>query len=294
MDQADRLRSLMKGAPGRARTIAVASGKGGVGKTSISVNLALALARLGKRVVLVDVDIGLANADVVLGIHPRWTLRHVLAGEVSVTGALTEAPGGLMLLAGSAGLPSVSDLEDTDRAFLIRSFRELEPRADVVIVDTGAGITRNVVEFAAAAAEVIVVTTPEPTAITDGYALIKTVSREKGSGRIRLVVNQAADRLEAGRVSERIRQVSRRFLDLEVENLGFVLADERVAQAVRRKRPFFLEFPNSSASACLRVLAERLLAPAAPSPAAVVNEARAQARGAEALGPVAGGFFSSA
>ncbi|MBN1442747.1 MAG: MinD/ParA family protein [Planctomycetes bacterium] len=266
MDQADRLRNMMGSTGRRTRVIAVASGKGGVGKTNIALNLAICLVRLGQKVIVVDVDIGLANADILLGSQPKIHLGHVLAGEASVLDALAPAPGGVFLLPGSTGMPLVSDLDDEERHFLVSSFQELEEYADILIVDTGAGITRNVIHFATAADEVLVITTPEPTAVTDGYALIKTISREKGFGRIRLVVNQVSGRLEGGRVSERIRMVSRRFLDLEVEDLGHVLADERVKMAVRRKRPFVLEYPQCPASGCLRVLAERLLADGGAQP----------------------------
>jgi flagellar biosynthesis protein FlhG len=259
MDQADQLRKLVDGSGARARVIAVSSGKGGVGKTNICVNVGIALASLGKDVVVFDVDIGLANADVVLGVRPQYDLRRVLVGEVDARSALTPAPGGIRLLAGSAGVRTVSDLEESQLGFLVSCFEELTYANDFVLIDTGAGITRNVVHFAAAADEVIVVTTPEPTAMTDGYAMIKTVSREKGYGRIRLVCNQAADRLEAGRVCARIREVCLRFLDLEIEILGYVLADERVPRAVRRRRPFVLEYPNCPASDCVMTLAQRLI-----------------------------------
>lgn len=242
----------------RARAFAVASGKGGAGKTNVAVNLGLALVRLGRRVILVDVDIGLANADVLLGVQPRFHLGNVLAGEVGVLEALVPCPGGLLLLAGSSAT-AISDLNEGERAFLATSFRRLEAYADVLIIDTGAGISRNVIEFARAADEVLVVTTPEPTAITDGYALIKVIAREKGVGRVRLIVNQALDRLEAGRVSERLRMVSRRFLGIEVDNLGYVLADPQVPAAVRRRRPFSIDVPKCPASVCVRGIAERLL-----------------------------------
>jgi len=259
MDQAEGLRNLMEASEGRARVIAVSSGKGGVGKTNVCSNLAIALAQMGKRVVVVDVDIGLANADVVLGVKPRFDLRHVLLGEVGLRNSLTEAPGGISLLAGSAGVRTVSDLDESQRETLVDCFEQLTYTHDFVLIDTGAGITRNVIHFAAAADEVIVVTTPEPTAMTDGYALIKTVSREKDYGRIGLVCNQAFDRLEAGKVCARIREVSLRFLDLEVENLGYILAADRVGRAVRRRRPFVLEYPHCPASDCVLTLATRLV-----------------------------------
>jgi flagellar biosynthesis protein FlhG len=262
MDQAARLRTMMQtgGSRRSSRVLAISSGKGGVGKTNLSLNLAIALAGCGKRVGVVDVDIGLGNADVLLGIKSTYNLKHVLRGQISVAEAMISGPGGIFLIPGSTGLPLVSDLEEEERCFLIQSFRDLEQYADILIFDTGAGITRNVIHFASAADEVLVITTPEPHAITDGYALIKTVSREKGFGRIRLVVNQVQSRHEATAVSERLRMVSRRFLDLEVESLGSLPLDDHVRLAVRRKRPFVLEFPDCPASVGVKVLAKRLLA----------------------------------
>jgi len=259
MDQADRLRDLMSGKESRARVIAVTSGKGGVGKTSVAVNLGLALVERGKRVIIVDVDIGLANADVLLSVQPKLHLGHVLSGEVTPLDALTLCPGGALLLGGCSGVRHLSDLDKPERDFLVRSFQDLEAYADFIIIDTGAGISRNVVQFSAAADEVMVVTCPEPTAITDGYAVIKAISREKGFGRIRLVVNLALDTGEALRVAERIQMVSRRFLGIEVDYLGTILQDDQVRLAIRRKRAFFLEFPRCPASGCMRALAEKIL-----------------------------------
>jgi flagellar biosynthesis protein FlhG len=258
MDQAERLRDLVSGGGCRARVLAVTSGKGGVGKTNVAVNLALALAQLGKRVILVDVDIGLANADVLLSVEPKLHLGHVLSGEVSTLDALTPGPGGVLLLPGCVGMRHLSDLEKTEREFLMRSFQDLEAYADFVLIDTAAGISRNVVQFSAAADEAIVVTCPEPTAITDGYAVVKAISREKGFGRIRLLVNLVHDRAEARRVTERIQMVARRFLGIEVDGLGHIVWDDAVRHAVRRKRPFILEHPRSPASLCVRAIAEKI------------------------------------
>ncbi len=259
MDQAENLRNLVKGPVNRARFLAVTSGKGGVGKTNFAVNLSVLLSDLGKKVILVDVDIALANADILLSVQPRLNLGHVLAGEVSVLEALTSTPSGVLLLPGCAGIRHLSDLGAKEREFLQGSFQELEAYADYVIIDTGAGISKTVVQFAATSDEVLVVTIPEPTAITDGYAVIKAVSREKGSGRIRLIVNQSLNRADALRVSDRIRMVSKRFLGIEVDDLGFVPADPRVGQAVRQKRPFVLEYPKCPASKCMRSIAERIV-----------------------------------
>ncbi|HZN60009.1 MAG TPA: MinD/ParA family protein [Planctomycetota bacterium] len=249
----------MSGGEHKARALAVVSGKGGVGKTNVAVNLALALARQQRKVVLVDLDIGLANADVILGVQPRLHLGHVLAGEVSPADALCPAPCGAFLLAGAAGMRHLSDLERTERDFLVKCLKEIEQTADFVILDTAAGISRNVVQFAAAADEVLVVTTPEPTSITDGYAVIKAISREKGSGRLRLVVNLVNGPAEAARVHARIHTVARRFLGIDVGLLGSVVSDDQVRRAVRKKQPFLLDNPSAPASQCVQLLAERIL-----------------------------------
>jgi flagellar biosynthesis protein FlhG len=259
MDQADRLRDLMSGGESRARVLAITSGKGGVGKTNVAVNLAIALVEMGKRVIVVDVDIGLANADVLLAVQPRLHLGHVLSGEVSPLDALTLTPSGVSLLAGSSGVRQMSDLEASEREFLIRGFQELEAYADFIFIDTGSGISSNVVQFSSAADEVLVVTVPEPTAITDAYAVVKAVSREKGYGRMRLVVNMCSSSGEAARVGGRIQSVARRFLGIETDCLGHVVLDEQVRLAVRRKRAVLLDAPRSPAAACFRRLAERLV-----------------------------------
>lgn len=263
MDQAERLRDMVRNA-GKARVLAVTSGKGGVGKTLFAVNLALALVERRKRVALVDVDIGLSNADVLLAVEPRLNIGHVLSGEVSARDALTRAPGGVLLLGGCLGLRHLSDLQQAERDFLLKSLEELETIVDFVVMDTGAGISANVVQFSAAADDVLVITIPEPTAITDGYAVIKAVAREKGSGRLRTVVNMVDDGKEAFRVSERICVVARRFLGVEVEHLGYVPYDESARQAVRRRRPLLLEYPDSKAARCIREIAGKIVSEDSP------------------------------
>ncbi len=260
MDQAERLRALVGvGGERRARVIAVTSGKGGVGKTNVAVNLSIALAQRGKKVILADLDIGLANADVILGVQARAHMGHVLSGEVAPLEALTKAPGGVLLLAGASGARHLSDLEKTERDYLTRCLRDMATSADFLVIDTAAGISRNVVQFAAAADEAIVVTTPEPTSFIDGYAVVKALSLEKGSGRIRLVINLANDAAEANRVFERVQTVARRFLGIEISCLGHIVADDQLRQAVRRKRPVLLENPGSPASRGIKEIAERIL-----------------------------------
>jgi flagellar biosynthesis protein FlhG len=240
-----------------ARVIAVTSGKGGVGKTNLSANLAVAAAALGRRVVLVDLDLGLANADVVMGASPRATLAHVLSGQVGILEALTPAHG-VLLLAGASGLEGFANLTAPERERLRDAFGRLHERADLIVLDTGAGISRNVIEFAAAADEVLVVTTPEPTSLVDAYATVKLLAREPETGAIRLVVNQAADRAEADRVSSGLVTVARRFLDANVDRLGYVLRDPAVSRAVCARTPFVISEKRSAAAGCVNNLAARI------------------------------------
>jgi flagellar biosynthesis protein FlhG len=249
-----------------ARVIAVTSGKGGVGKTSLAVNLGVAAAALRKRVVLIDLDLGLANADVILGATPRATLAHVLAGTSDAADALVAAHG-IHLLAGASGIERFANLDPAGRERLRECLERLHRRADLILIDTGAGISRNVIEFAAAADEAIVVTTPEPTALVDAYATIKMLGREAHAPRIRLVVNQALDREEAHRISTGVVEVARRFLKVGVERLGYVVKDDAVSRSVRVRGPVVVCEPRSSAAACIRNLSARLALGTAQVPA---------------------------
>lgn len=258
IDQAAQLRSLVRDRR-RASVIAVTSGKGGVGKSNVAVNLAIHLASAGKSVVLLDADLGLANADVLCNIDLPNNLSHVIARRKELHEVLVDAPGGFKMIGGASGLARMADLTDDDRQRLVTALAELEQQADVILIDTGAGISPNVLSFTRAADHVLIVTTPEPTAITDAYAVVKVLSRDGSSERqMSLLVNQVRTANEAKVVHGRIAQVAKQFLGISVLDAGHVLSDEAVPQAVRRRVPFVIGSPKCGASQCVAQLAMRL------------------------------------
>lgn len=261
VDQATKLRELARRMSSTSRVVAVTSGKGGVGKTNIALNLAIMCARRNKRVMVMDVDLGLANVDLILDLNARFNLSHVIAGKKRINEVVVNGPGGLLIVPGASGIAQLADLSDEDRGRLVEDLRSLERQADLIFVDTAAGIGKNTINFASAADEVMVVTTPEPTAITDAYATIKTIVRTRSHGRLGVVVNMARSKQEAARVADRIASVARQFLGIEVDRLGYVLADENVATAVRRRRPFALEFPRTPATYCVDALSAHYVGP---------------------------------
>jgi len=257
-DQADRLRDLVRQTTGSARTIAVTSGKGGVGKTNIAVNLAICLAARGQRVVLFDADFGLANADLLLNVQVRFHLGHVLTGGRSIEQILTPAPGGITLVPGASGIGRLADLNEFDRARLLEMLDRLEQQADVLILDCGGGVSRSVTALAGAADLVLVVTAPEPTALADAYASIKLIASSHGGAELGVVVNLAADRDQARVAWERLARVASTFLHLPVTDYGYILRDEHVGQAVCQRVPVVLRYPRCPASSCLMALAARV------------------------------------
>ena len=256
-DQAAGLRHLMRQAR-QTRTIAICSGKGGVGKSNICLNLSILMSAGGKRVALVDADLGLANLDVLIDLDARANLSHVIAGTHTLQQVTVDLPTGVQFVPGGSGLENLLDLSDFQRSRLLRELTALEADNDIILVDCGAGIGPGVLQFAAAADRTVVVTTPEPTAITDAYAVIKVLVQRGYKGQLSLLVNLAANRHEARDTQQRIAEVAQRFLGADIAQAGYVLNDPRVGEAVRRRQPLVLVFPQCPASRCMAALANKL------------------------------------
>lgn len=251
VDQADRLRELIKNkAPDnlQTRVIAITSGKGGVGKTNLAVNLGIALLKLGSRVLLVDADLGLANIDVMLGVIPKFNLGQVLAGQKNMDEIVTNGPLGLKIIAGGSGDYEMANLSERSLEFCLKQLNDIENNTDIMLIDTGAGISRNVLKFVLAADEVIIVTTPEPTAITDAYGIIKMVASVNRNTPIWVVVNMVRNENEGKQVMERLYTVSKRFLDIELYHIGSIPMDPNVPRAVKEQQPFVIGRPRTSAA----------------------------------------------
>ena len=274
VDQAAALRQMVASCPADAaqpsvrhrggRTIAVTSGKGGVGKTTVAVNLAVQLARMKRRVVLLDADLGTANADVLCNLAPSQNLAHVITGRMPIEDAMVTGPGGFFLIPGASGLGQVAAMAEADRNHLVCQMHRLESSADVILIDTGAGINPNVLGFLLAADEILVVTTPEPTAMTDAYAVIKTIYRQVEHREgchpppIWLLVNMVHDGREARQVYDRVAAVCTKFLNTQLLFAGQIDLDGCVRNSIHRRRPFVLESPSCAASASIVQLAYRI------------------------------------
>jgi flagellar biosynthesis protein FlhG len=235
--------------------IAVTGGKGGVGKTSVAVNLSTALAQLGRRVVLLDGDLGLANADVFLGLSPRCTLAHVLSGERTLDEVLLPAPQGFQLIPAAAGAADLANMSAAEHLGLVRAFSGLATRLDVLVVDTAAGLGHGVLQFSQAAQQVLVVICDEPASLTDAYALVKVLSRNHGVSRFRVLANQARTPGAGSDLFKRFERVTTRFLDVMLEYAGEIPADEFLQRSVRNQRPVVDEFPSSPSGRAFKKLA---------------------------------------
>jgi flagellar biosynthesis protein FlhG len=244
--------------PKLAHALAISSGKGGVGKSTVAVNLAIMLSRMGRRVALLDADMGTANADVLCNVMPVHTLAHVVTGRREIEDIAIQAPGGFSLIPGASGLAQMAALRSADRQRLLEQFSRLEQAYDVLLIDTGAGIGPGVLGFLAAADRALFVTTPDPTAITDVYAVIKTARRQHARLDATLLVNQASDPDEASQVYTRVANVCQKFLGLDLPYAGCLLSDTLVRESIRKRRPFALDDRHSQAYVSLSALAHRL------------------------------------
>jgi flagellar biosynthesis protein FlhG len=262
-DQAERLRLIMqdqkenKASERGPRVITVSSGKGGVGKTNIAINLAIAFSEAGKKVVVMDADLGLANVNVILGIIPKFNLYHVIKKQKSIRDIIVDTQYGIQIIAGASGFSQLASLDEQDRNSFMAGLKSLG-YADFIIVDTGAGVSQNVLSFLRGADEAIIVTTPEPTAITDAYGIIKSISTEVSCPSIKLVVNRVRSVLEGKKVADRVISIAGQFLNIKVISLGFVFEDAVVQRAVVKQDPFIRSAPNSKAAQSIRHLMSRL------------------------------------
>ncbi|MBP1930801.1 MinD/ParA family protein [Ammoniphilus resinae] len=261
MDQAERLREFLqqKKQPKPTRVIAVTSGKGGVGKSNFSVNLALTLMAQGQKVVIIDLDIGMANIDILMGLSPKSNLLDIIHRNYSIWNVIEKGPFGLEYIAGGSGFQDVLKLEEQGMNQFFQQLERLQGYADFILLDTGAGISQESLRFILAADEVLLVTTPEPTAITDAYSMVKILHGRNPSVQIRLMVNRVQSYQEGRTVAEKIQLVSKKFLQLEIGTLGYLMEDSQVMQAVKNQTPFYVAYPNSAASKGIKEIAQSYL-----------------------------------
>lgn len=240
---------------GSARIITVSSGKGGVGKSNFTLNFALALKSLGRKVLLFDADIGMANIDVLMGVRPQYSLYHLLKGEKSITEIIELGTHALPFIAGGSGLADLFTLSDADLNYFTSQIEQISEEMDFIIFDTGAGLSKETLKFITAADECLVVTTPEPTSITDAYALIKVVHGLDERVDFRLIVNRVTGEQEARHVADKIALVANKFLDMTIPTLGYLSDDTHVVQAVKKQVPFSIAYPGCMAAQDIQRLA---------------------------------------
>ncbi len=265
MDQAEQLRNIIKmddNTKKTARVITITSGKGGVGKTSLSVNLALELKKIGKRVIILDADFGLANIEVMLGIRPMYNLADVIFRNRKIKEIITEGPNGIGFISAGSGIKELANLTGEQIFYLTRTLSDLDQIADVIIIDTGAGIADTVLEFVAASSEVLLVATPEPTSITDAYALLKTLNQKaefvRNNTTIKMIANRVRNYKEGEAVYNKMKVVVDKFLNIKLEYLGAVPDDVNVSKAVILQKPLTLAYPSTNASTSIQELARVL------------------------------------
>lgn len=257
VDQATGLRRMTNIKP--VRVIAIASGKGGVGKTNLSVNLGVSLCKLGKKVALLDADMGLANVDILLGLHPEYNLTHVINGEKTLGDIVVEGPHGLKVIPASSGVQHMAEMGVIEQAGIISAFSEFEHDIDVLLVDTAAGIHSSVVNFARASQEILIVVCDEPTSLTDAYALIKLLNRDHGVNRFHIITNMV-DTLQDGKaLYQKLCKVTDQYLDVALYFTGAIPFDRSLRQAVKKQQAVVESMPQSPASQAIKGLAKKII-----------------------------------
>lgn len=267
MDQAENLRNIIKkqnqNIITNARVIAVTSGKGGVGKSSVSINLALQFTKMGKKVIILDADFGLANIEVMFGVIPKYNLSDLMFKGKELKEIITEGPEGVGFISGGSGIAKLVNLDKEQIKRLVNKLSELEELADVVIIDTGAGISPSVMEFLMASPETIIVTTPEPTSITDSYALLKALSICDGfkpqESRVRMIANKVSSEAEGCNLYEKLSMVVSKFLNIDMEYLGIIPQDNSITKAVMKQKPVSLMYPNASSTKHFERIASEII-----------------------------------
>ena len=256
-DQASSLRRMNQSR--LVKVIAVTGGKGGVGKTNVTLNTAISMAKQGKRVMVLDADLGLANVDVMLGLRVEKNLSHVLSGECTLDEVLVTGPHGIKIAPATSGTQSMTELTPTEHAGLIRAFSELRSDIDVLIVDTAAGISDMVLSFSRAAQDIMVVVCDEPTSLTDAYALIKILNREHGVFKFKIIANMVRNMREGQELFAKLSKVTNRFLDVALELVATIPYDENIRKSVRKQKAIVDAFPASPAAVAINRLAQNAL-----------------------------------
>lgn len=262
-DQASSLRKMNQSS--LTKVIAVTGGKGGVGKTNVTLNTAIAMAKLGKRVLVLDADLGLANVDVMLGLRVGKNLSHVLNGDCALEDIIIKGPQGIMIAPATSGTQSMAELSSTEHAGLIRAFSELKIPIDVLLVDTAAGISEMVLSFSRASQDVMLVVCNEPTSLTDAYALMKILNRDHGVFKFKVVANMVRNVREGQELFAKLSKVTNRFLDVALELVATIPYDENIRKAVRKQKAIVDVFPGSPASLAITHLAKQAVSWPIPS-----------------------------
>lgn len=252
------LENVMSDQSPKTRVIAITSGKGGVGKTNIAANLAICLAAANKKVLLLDADLGLGNVDIIMDINSRYNLMQVISGQKELREIINIAPAGVEVICGGSGIEELANINQFQMQRLLDELDELENNNDMIIIDTGAGINSTVINFCTAADSVLVVTTPEPSAMTDAYAMIKVLAARNFAGRINLVVNMAKSIAEGKRIYRQIADVAMRFLNLPVYEAGVICKTDQVTNSVRTRKPVVLNYPKAKVTSAIAAMAARL------------------------------------